>query len=91
MEISPVANVSITSMARSKSTDLGMADVYDIERSSRIGDETYSPSGEKAGTGSESDEDTQDTEDTYGDHEDEEDEIEPKTPPVTDSQINFIA
>ncbi|MGD0547935.1 MAG: hypothetical protein ABR991_08945 [Terracidiphilus sp.] len=56
MEISPVANVRIAPMIRSKVTDLGLTDVYEIERSSRTGDETYSPSGSKAASGFEDDE-----------------------------------
>jgi hypothetical protein len=38
-------------MVRSRETDLGLTDVYEVERSSRIGDETYSPSGSKAASG----------------------------------------
>jgi hypothetical protein len=55
MEISPIPGVRIAPMVRSKETDLGLTDVYEIERSSRTGDETYSPSGAKAATGIEDD------------------------------------
>ena len=58
MEISPISVVRITPMIRSKETDLGLTDVFEIERSSRSGDETYSPSGGKAASGSEDDENT---------------------------------
>jgi hypothetical protein len=57
MEIGPIPGVRIAPMIRSKVTDLGLTDVYEIERSSRTGDETYSPSGSKAATGFEDDED----------------------------------
>ncbi|HEY1254028.1 MAG TPA: hypothetical protein VGF01_04545 [Terracidiphilus sp.] len=55
MEISPVANVRLVPMVRSKVTDLGLTDVYEVERSSRNGDETYSPSSSKAASGFEDD------------------------------------
>jgi len=53
MEISPISVVRIAPMVRSKQTDLGLTDVFEIERSSRNGDETYSPSDNKAASGSE--------------------------------------
>ncbi|MGA3372901.1 MAG: hypothetical protein ABSC48_14185 [Terracidiphilus sp.] len=56
MEISPVASVRIAPMIRSKETDLGLMDVYQIERPSRDGDETYTPSGARAESGLEEDE-----------------------------------
>jgi hypothetical protein len=43
-------------MIRSKQTDLGLTDVFEVERSSRNDDETYSPGGDKAASGSEDDE-----------------------------------
>lgn len=58
MEISPVANVRIAPMVRPREDDLGLTDVYEVERSSRCGDETYSPSVAKAASGFEDDEDT---------------------------------
>jgi hypothetical protein len=57
MEISPIPGVRIAPMIRSKVTDLGLTDVYEIERSSRTGDEIYTPSGARAATGFEEDED----------------------------------
>lgn len=64
MEIGPVASVRIAPMIRSRVTDLGLTDVYEIERSTRTGDETYSPSGARSASGYEEDEDK------YGDPED---------------------
>jgi hypothetical protein len=90
MEISPVDAVRMIPMVRSRITDLGLTDVYDIERSSRVGDETYSPSGQKAATGAENDENAQDGEDTYDDSE-EAAEAEPKLPPVAYGQIDYVA
>jgi len=53
MEISPIAAIRIAPTFRSRETDLGLTDVFEIENSSRTGDETYSPSGGKAAGGSE--------------------------------------
>jgi hypothetical protein len=58
MEISPVAGVRIAPMVRPREADLGLTDVYEVERSSRCGDETYSPCVTKAANGFEDDEDT---------------------------------
>jgi hypothetical protein len=58
MEISPISVVRIAPMIRSKETDLGLTDVFEIERSSRSDDETYSPGGNKAASGFEDDENT---------------------------------
>jgi hypothetical protein len=90
MEISPVDSVRMIPMVKSRITDLGLMDVYDIERSSRVGDETYSPSGQKAATGVESEDDEQDAEDTYDDSE-EDTEAEPKAPPAANGQIDYVA
>jgi hypothetical protein len=57
MEIGPIPGVRIAPMIKSKETDLGLTDVYEVESSSRTGDETYTPSGSKAATGFEDDED----------------------------------
>lgn len=57
MEIGPVASVRIAPTARIRVSDLGLTDVYEVERSSRTGDETYSPSATKAASGFEDDED----------------------------------
>jgi hypothetical protein len=90
MEISPVDAVRMIPMVRSRITDLGLTDVYDIERSSRIGDETYSPSGQNGAPGAERDEDAQDDEDTYDDSE-EDTEAEPTVPPAVNGQIDYVA
>jgi hypothetical protein len=58
MEIAPVANVRIAPMIRSQVTDLGLTDVYEVERSTRTGDETYSPSAARAASGYEEDEES---------------------------------
>jgi hypothetical protein len=88
MEIGPVANIRIVPMVKSQETDLGMTDVYDIERSSRIDDETYTPSGAKAGAGSENDED-----ETYDDSDDLEDDTETrgKERSAENGQVDFVA
>jgi hypothetical protein len=58
MEISPISGVRIVPTFKSRETDLGLTDVFEVEGSSRAGDETYSPSGNKAAGGSEEDEGT---------------------------------
>lgn len=60
MEISPVTAVRIAPMVRPREADLGLTDVYEVERSTRTGDETYIPSGTKAASGFEDDEDKYD-------------------------------
>jgi hypothetical protein len=57
MEIGPVAGVRIAPMVRSKEADLGLTDVHEVEHSTRSGDEIYIPSGTKAASGYEDDED----------------------------------
>ena len=57
MDIGPVAGVRIVPMVRSKEADLGLTDVYEVERTTRSGDEIYIPSGTKAASGFEDDED----------------------------------
>jgi hypothetical protein len=71
-------------MARSKVTDLGLTDVYETEQSSRTGDETYSPSGSKAATGFE------DEDDDFEILEDDQ-EPAPKARPAANRLINFVA
>jgi hypothetical protein len=58
MEIGPVTSVRIAPMVRPREADLGLTDVYEVERSFRTGDETYSPSVTKAASRFEDDEDT---------------------------------
>jgi hypothetical protein len=90
MEISPIAGIRIAPMFRSRETDLGLTDVFEIERSSRTGDETYSPGGNRAASGFEDDEDK------AGDQEesDSEDETKPKAEKTVDGaarEISFFA
>ena len=55
MEIAPVASVRLTPMIRSKVTDLGLTDIYEVERTTRATDETYTPHHSKAASGFEDD------------------------------------
>jgi hypothetical protein len=57
MEIGPVTAVRIAPSVRPREADLGLTDVYEVERSTRIGDETYIPNAAKAASGFEEDED----------------------------------
>jgi hypothetical protein len=88
MEISPISGVRIAPMIRSKETDLGLTDVYEIERSSRTGDETYSPSMARAATGFEEDEESFENPD-----EDLDDDLEtvPKGRVAAKRQVNYLA
>jgi hypothetical protein len=87
MEISPIPGIRIAPTVRFKETDLGLTDVYEIERSTRTGDETYTPSGSKAATGCEDDEDKYDDLDDLG----EGDETEHKALLAEESQISRFA
>ncbi len=84
MEIGPVTGVRIVPMVKPKEADLGMTDVYQIERSTRTGDETYLPSKTRAATGFE------DENDEYDDPE-EDPETGRKAPPEAKRQIDFFA
>lgn len=88
MEISPISGVRIAPMIRSKETDLGLTDVYEIERSTRIGDETYSPSLARAATGFEDDEESFENPDESLD-----DDLEtvPKGRVAAKRQVNYLA
>ena len=57
MEIGPVSGVRIAPMVRPKAADLGLTDVYEVEHTTRTGDEIYIPSGTKAASGFEEEED----------------------------------
>jgi len=83
MEISPIPGIRIAPAIRSKEADLGLTDVYEVERSTRTGDETYTPSGARAASGYEDDEDK------YDDSEDA--EAESKVQSAEDSQISRFA
>ncbi len=60
MEIGPVARVSIAPMVRPKEAYLGITDVSEVEHITQSGDEIYIPSGTKATSGFEDDEDKYD-------------------------------
>jgi hypothetical protein len=60
MEIGPVTSIRIAPMIRPREADLGLTDVNEVERSTRTGDEIYIPSGTKAASGFEDDEDKYD-------------------------------
>ena len=83
MEISPVAGVRIAPIVRPKEADLGLTDVYEVARLSRIGDETYTPSRARAETSLDDDEKNDDLE--LGA------ETEAGEPPRGKIQINYIA
>ena len=84
MEIGPVAGVRIVPIIRRKEADLGLTDVYEVERSTRNGDEIYIPSGTKATSGFE------DEEDKYEELEEDLD-AEPNVRPPGNSKINRFA
>ena len=86
MEISPIPGIRIAPVIRSAVTDLGLTDVYEVERSSRTGDETYTPSGAKAATGFEEDED-----DNGYDDANEDASAEPDANPSAKGSIDFLA
>ena len=84
MEIGPVASVRIAPMIRPKEADLGLTDVYEVERSTRSGDEIYIPSSTRAASGFE------DEEDKYDELEDE-DDMESRVRPAGIGKINRFA
>jgi hypothetical protein len=57
MEISPITGIRNQPTVSRKETVLELPGVFEIEHSSRTGDETYSPSGGKPSGGYEDDED----------------------------------
>ncbi len=90
MEISPISGVRIAPAFKSRETDLGLTDIFEIERSSRTGDETYSPGGNKAASGFEDDEEQ--AEDRV--ESDSQTEAKPKTAKTldgTEREISFFA
>jgi len=90
MEISPIAAIRIAPTFRSRETDLGLTDVFEIENSSRTGDETYSPSGGKAASGSE-DGEAEDQEQEEGTAEGEEEGKVQKAENGAGREISFFA
>jgi hypothetical protein len=97
MEIGPVADVRIAPMIRSKETDLGLRDVDEIERTARIGDETYSPNGIKAAAGFDDENDQSDDEADEADEGNEADDLEdspeavPQVKATTNGKIDYFA
>jgi hypothetical protein len=84
MEISPIIGVRNEPAIRPKETFLGLPGVFEVEYSSRTGDETYSPSNSKAASGYEDDED-EDEEDVY-EHLEDDEEPRPKVHVARDGQ-----
>jgi hypothetical protein len=78
-------------MARPKEADLGLTDVYEIERSTRTGDETYSPSGSKAATGFESDEDEYESENDELEELEDGSEAERTAQPAANGKVDYMA
>jgi hypothetical protein len=58
MEISPVNAIRLQPMIRVAETEIGLTDIGESARSARMGDETYEPSGVKAASGYEEDEES---------------------------------
>lgn len=72
MEIGPITGIRNQPTVRPRETVLDLPGVFEIDYSSRTGDETYSPSGGKAASGYDDDEDEEDV------YEHLEDDEEPK-------------
>lgn len=62
MEISRVTGVRIVPMVRSREADLAMPGVFEVEYSSRTGDEAYTPSVTRAASGAEEEEESEEAE-----------------------------
>jgi len=84
MEIGPVTSVRITPMVRPRESDLGMTDVYAVERTTQAGDAIYIPSAAKAASG------IQDEEDKSEELE-EENDAESSVRPAGNSKISRFA
>jgi hypothetical protein len=93
MEISPISSVRIAPMIRPRLADLGLTDVYEIENSTRTGDETYSPTGANAATGFEDDDDTYEEggDENQDDSSDDETEVPLKVRALPSGPINYFA
>lgn len=59
MEISPISAIRLAPMMRSKQTDRGLPEVFEIESSARSGDETYSSDGNGTPSGFEDEQDAE--------------------------------
>jgi hypothetical protein len=84
MEISPVGGVSLAPMVKYRDTDLGMTDVFEIDKTERTGDDAYSSNGSKAGGGFEEDEENSDSQEDDAD-------LNPDVPSSGSGQINYTA
>lgn len=60
MEISPITGIRALPVLKAPPSDPELSAVYDISNYARIGDETYSPSGNRSSSGFEDDEDFDD-------------------------------
>jgi hypothetical protein len=58
MEISPITAVRLAPTYRPKKANHELTEVFEVESSSRADDESYSPGGDRAASGSEESEDT---------------------------------
>ena len=89
MEIGPVSAVRLVPSIRTRESLLGLTDVYEVDRTSMTGDETYTPRAAKAASGYEEDEDT------YNESKNDDPEDEAKVPlkvrPIPNGPINYIA
>ena len=87
MEIGPVSGIRLVPAIRPRESLLGLTDVYEVDRTSLTGDETYTPQGAKAASGYEEDEDT------YNAEKDDELDDEPNLPlrvrAVANGPINY--
>ena len=87
MEIGPVSGIRLVPTIRPRESLLGLTDVYEVDRTSLTGDETYTPQGAKAASGYEEDEDT------YNAEKDDELDGEPNVPlkvrAVANGSVNY--
>jgi len=92
MEIGPIPGIRNEPTLRPKETFLGLPGIFEVEYSSRTGDETYSPSSAKAASGYEDDED-EDEEDVY-EHLEDDEEPKPKVQATSrgqDGPVSYFA
>jgi hypothetical protein len=87
MEISPITAVRLAPAFRSRETDLGLTDIFEIEKSSRTDDETYSPGGSRAASGFDDDEDHADDQEDS----DSQDEAAPKAETTVEGEGREIS
>jgi phosphopantothenoylcysteine synthetase/decarboxylase len=90
MDISPVAGVRIAPMVRPKESELGMTDVYQVERTTRTGEDEYLPNKTKAATGFEDENDEYEDLDDDSAVEDDAD-TERKVRPAARGQVDYFA